>query len=373
MPPSSPVPHDLNTEYDTPRRKEIRSDRFNHSMTLESISNTRHVPIPSVNRICNATSSRRSVHRPEIKETRGKKSTITPKDIRQMERILEEDGFCARNLTWEQLGYEAGLDVSGRTIARWMGTMDYHKCIACRKGWCNEKTKKRRKEYAEYWLPRYPNPEDWHHIRFSDECHYGYGPQGKLRIIRKPSQRYCQVCIQEGDPKQEKVKSADKKRLHTWAAAGYDFKSDLVYYNARNSNGSITHRCYRDDILEPVVKPWILDVKRGRINPFILEEDGDSGHGGGTAINFVRRWKKENGLRHYFNCSYSPDLAPIENCWQALKQALRKVPHYDDATMRAIINKGWENVSIPFINERVDTMPKRLQAVIDGDGAMTGY
>lgn len=59
-----------------------------------------------------------------------------------MEQILEEDGFYARALTWEQLGYEAGLDVSGKIIKHWMETMDYHKYIACRKGWCNEKTKK---------------------------------------------------------------------------------------------------------------------------------------------------------------------------------------------------------------------------------------
>lgn len=85
------------------------------------------------------------------------------------------------------------------------------------------------------------------------------------------------------------MKSTDKRRLHTWAAVGHEFKSDLVYYDYGNSNGSMTLRCYYNDILEPVVKPWILDVRRGRINPFILEEDGDSGHGGGSTTNFVRR------------------------------------------------------------------------------------
>lgn len=133
----------------------------------------------------------------------------------------------------------------------------------------------------------------------------------------------------------------------------------------------MTLRYYRDDILEPVVKPWIQGVQRGRIDPSILEEDGDSGRGGGTTINIVRRWKGENRLKYYFNCPYSPDLAPIKNCWQAPKQALRKVLHHDDATMRAIMDEGWDNVSKRFINERIDTMPKRLQVVIDG--VMTGY
>lgn len=30
------------------------------------------------------------------------------------------------------------------------------------------------------------------------------------------------------------------------------------------------------------------------------------------------------------------------------------------------------HVSIQFVNERVDTMPDRIKAVLDGDAAMTG-
>lgn len=105
----------------------------------------------------------------------------------------------------------------------------------------------------------------------------------------------------------------------------------------------MTHRVYIDSILEPVIKPWIL------------EEDGDSGHGGGIATNPVRRWKAEMGLKHYFNCLGSPDLAPIENLWQAPKQALRKIPHWDNESMRAIINDAWGGILQSFINGRVHT------------------
>lgn len=51
-----------------------------------------------------------------------------------MEKILEADGFNARALMWQQLGYEARVKVSDKTIKRHMGTMDYHKCLACSKG-----------------------------------------------------------------------------------------------------------------------------------------------------------------------------------------------------------------------------------------------
>ena len=94
-----------------------------------------------------------------------------------MERTLEEDGFNARALTWEQLGYEAGLDVCGKTIKRHSGTMDCHKCLACRKGWCNGKTRAKRVEVCEMWKERYPKEVDWYSVHFINEYHYGFGPQ----------------------------------------------------------------------------------------------------------------------------------------------------------------------------------------------------
>ena len=57
-----------------------------------------------------------------------------------------------------------------------------------------------------------------------------------------------------------------QKRQHTWASAGFEHKSDYVYYTVPgNKNGKMSHRVYIDSILEPVVKPWILDMRAGRI------------------------------------------------------------------------------------------------------------
>jgi hypothetical protein len=54
-----------------------------------------------------------------------------------MERIIEDCDAEGRSMSWDTLAYELGLDVSTQTIRRAMGTLDYHKCIACRKGWVN--------------------------------------------------------------------------------------------------------------------------------------------------------------------------------------------------------------------------------------------
>jgi hypothetical protein len=114
-----------------------------------------------------------------------------------MEAILENEGIEARCFTWEQLGTEVGLDVCGRTIKRALETLQYRKCIACKKGWVNRRTAEKRVEHARRMLENYSTPENWHSVRFSDKVHFGWGPQGKLRIIRKPGMRYCPDCIQE--------------------------------------------------------------------------------------------------------------------------------------------------------------------------------
>lgn len=133
----------------------------------------------------------------------------------------------------EHLCNEVGLDSGGCTIQRAMGTMNYHKCIACRKEWVKKSLAERQVQYANTMLQRYPEPKDWQTVRFSDEVHFGWGPEGSVRIIRKLGQRYCHVCIQ-GQPQLEEK---NKTRLHCWVAVGYNFKFDIYFYDCDNPNG----------------------------------------------------------------------------------------------------------------------------------------
>lgn len=97
--------------------------------------------------------SRRMHNDPEQEETRGRKHIIFAEKIREMECVLETEGIEARRFTWEQLGNEVGLDCNGRTVQRAMGTMDYHKCIACCKGWVNKRLAERRQQQCDGVIP----------------------------------------------------------------------------------------------------------------------------------------------------------------------------------------------------------------------------
>lgn len=157
------------------------------------------------------------------------------------------------------------------------------------------------------------------------------------------------------------------KKLHAQAAVGFEFKSPLTFYKIpSNNNGKMTQKAYIEQILKPVILLWI---ERG--DDFVLEEDGDSGHGLGKS-NIVRTWKEENKLEYYFNCHSSPDLALIENCWQPPKQYVKKFSYWDEEGTQELAIEGWLKVSQEFINKRVDSMLKRLRDCIEMDGQMTG-
>ena len=89
--------------------------------------------------------------------------------------------------------------------------------------------------------------------------------------------RACPSCIQQvlSEPSKEK---RNAKQKHFWAAVGYDFKSDLTFYDVPgNKNDKMSQQVYIDSILNPVVKSWLEEAKRNDYE-FTLEEDEDSEH-----------------------------------------------------------------------------------------------
>lgn len=310
----------------------------------------------------------RTFHNNEFsEETRGRKRILQPEHIDKIEAFLWEGGFEARSLPWASLPSAAGLDLSPSswTVRKALNQKDWRKCIACDKSWTSKRHTSERIKAASRALLLRPNPENWEDIRWSDECHFSFGPEGKHKIIRKSGERYCPPCIQY---RTRPTAESDTYRCHAWAAIGFDFKSPLIWYTTKSKNGAITQRDYINQILNPVVKPWLESG-----DDFILEEDGASGHGPSSNQNIVFQWKEKHQLRYYFNTPGSPDLSPIENAWKAPKSHLKEHAIWDELAIKELAEEGWEALSQATINEWVHSMPQRMRDVIDTEGQLTGW
>ena len=71
--------------------------------------------------------------------------------------------------------------------------------------------------------------------------------------------------------------------------------------------------------------------------------------------------------------SQSPDLNPIEHLWDELD---RRVPSQDRrtfVTFKSALFREWSAIAKERIEKLVESMPRRLQAVIDAKGGHTRY
>lgn len=292
-------------------------------------------------------------------ESRGRHSIIDDRDLRELERVLWKEGSEGRAMKWAQLGFMAGIAASARTIQRTMRQLDYRRCVACQRDWISPSLARRRLTFAKVMLIRYPLPSDWYNVRFSDETHCGYGSPGRMYMTRRPCEVNCPDCVQTV----HQPKKKDEKRVHYWGCVGYGYKSELYPYDTNNNNGKMTQKVYIE-LLTKECKDWPEE--------WVLEEDGDSGHGTSKS-NPVKKWKAQHQLKSYFNCAHSPDLAPIERAWQAPKEELLKYTHWDEATIHRYAQQGWDGLKINTINKWVDQIPDILRAIIRREGQMSGY
>lgn len=302
-------------------------------------------------------------------ETRGRKKLLSSEDLAKLESLIESEGFDGRTTPWAAMPAAAGLDIqcSGETIRRAMKTRDFRICISCQKQYVSPQLAATREEHSRRMLEKYPDPADWRHIRFTDEIHLGYGPQGTVYICRRPWERACSDCLQREQLQVEKELDPKHKQLHAWAAVGYDgFREGLHWYDApRNSNGKMSMQVFHDIVLQPVISEW---VRRG--DHFVMEEDNDSGHGGGCGNNIVRRWKRAHNVNSLFTCSQSPDLIarPIEKAFQHVKEYVRKDPYWDSETVKTAAQEGFDLLSTETVNRWIDGIPQTLKKCIENEG-----
>lgn len=298
---------------------------------------------------------------------------ISDEDQQKMERILWDGRYVNVNLNWHGLAKEAGVevDVNPRTLHRTMGTLGYRRCLACPKNWVHKRAREKRVEYARRMLEAYPQPLDWRQIRFSLELHFGFGLDGKMRLIPRPGEKFCSECSE----KPEANWARDIRKVHAWVAVGYGFKSEPLFYEdstSPNCTGTMTLNDYRDRVLAKSVKPWL--VSRGA-QTFILEEDTETfAHGAMSKVNIVQQWKDEHGLRYYFNCGDCPDLSPLETLWPQYKQWTLEAPKgWDDDALKGMVKEAWRGFDIERTNMWVDFMPQRLRQVIESDGGLVAW
>jgi hypothetical protein len=132
-----------------------------------------------------------------------------------------------------------------------------------------------------------------------------------------------------------------------------------------NDKGRVTGRKYAATML-PLVVDYLYEHPE-----LTFQQDNASTH----TCPVSRDTLAAHGIMPMEWPANSPDLNPIETIWQRIKQRLRSRPDPPRriADLRRMVVEEWNSISLAEIVEIIDTMPERIQAVIEANGGHTKY
>ncbi|GFT20106.1 transposable element Tc1 transposase [Trichonephila clavipes] len=104
-------------------------------------------------------------------------------------------------------------------------------------------------------------------------------------------------------------------------------------------------------------------------------------HGGGSVMQdndphtafVVKEWLLYHCRNKHNTPPQSPDLNVIENLWSHLERAVRKHQITSKEQLKSVLQEDWLNIAPETTRHLVESMPRRLEAVISAKGYATKY
>jgi transposase len=97
----------------------------------------------------------------------------------------------------------------------------------------------------------------------------------------------------------------------------------------------------------------------------------------------IKKFFEENGISTIDWPPYSPDLNPIEHAWAKLKEMIYRldpdIENYQGSIgdlkdrFNELIERAWEALGQECFDKLIESMPRRIQAVIEAKGWYTKY
>ena len=103
----------------------------------------------------------------------------------------------------------------------------------------------------------------------------------------------------------------------------------------------------------------------------IFQQDNDPKH----KCLVYRGWYKDNGIELLPWPAQSADIAPIEHLWGHLKNRVKEYDHPPSGILELweSVEKEWNKIQPEVVQNLIESMPRRVAAVVKAKGGYTKY
>jgi len=286
------------------------------------------------------------------KPRKGRPRKITATVARALVREVKKEPRTTCTSLKKQLQQTADLNVSAETVRRVLRSSGLNGRVARKKPLLKKIHKQRWLQFAREHADK---PKAfWNQVLWSDET--------KIKLFESDGKTW--VWHQSGEAYKDKnlvptVKHGGGSVL-LWgcmAAAGVG-KLHFI-------DGIMDRFKYRD-ILDANMLPSARDLIGRR---YTFQHDNDPKHTSGT----VKEYLAQKKVKVLTWPAMSPDLNPIEQIWQELKQRVKVRHPTNIRVLKEVIEDEWRKLGGDLCRKYVDSMHARLQAVLQAKGGHTRY
>ena len=283
----------------------------------------------------------------------GRPRISTEKQDKTLERLSLKDRFESCSSLKTKWMRATCVSASARTVNRRLLDADLPARKPRKKPLKTETIKEKRLRFAQKYA-RW-TIDDWKRVVFSDESWFQLFENGRRQFVRRRSgEAFLPLCVLQTVKHPEKVM--------VFGAISPSSKSKLVFID-----GKVNAEKYQQILKEGKIRSFMKN--HSHRSPLFME-DGAPGHRAAS----TKTWHAKNGINLLPDWpGNSPDLNPIENLWSEMKNRLRDERPTSKAGIKKVCQKVWKNIGVDYLEKLYESMPRRIQAVIDAEGGHTKY